>query len=132
MPSDCDRTKLESVTNRWSAITVDCHDPARLAEFWSALLARPLLDEHDAPGWATVGSRLDPEPRLTFQAVSEPKTAKVRIHLDVQVDDIDVGREQVTALGGRWTHERHDYDEGVVLVMQDPEGNEFCLVRYYQ
>jgi predicted enzyme related to lactoylglutathione lyase len=121
----------EDVANRWTAITVDCHDPAGLAEFWSALLGKPLSNEHDGPGWATVGSRLDPEPRLTFQAVAEPKTAKVRIHLDVQVDDIDAGREQVGALGGRWTQERHDYDEGVVLVMQDPEGNEFCLVQYY-
>jgi predicted enzyme related to lactoylglutathione lyase len=125
------RSVKNIVTNRWTSITVDCDDPARLAGFWSALLDKPLSDEHDGPGWATVGSRLDSEPRLTFQAVAEPKTGKVRIHLDVQVDDIDRGREQVMALGGRWTRERHDYDEGLVLVMQDPEGNEFCLVQYY-
>jgi predicted enzyme related to lactoylglutathione lyase len=119
------------VANRWTSVTVDCADPGRLAEFWSALLQRPLSDEHDGPGWATVGSRHDAEPRLTFQAVAEPKSAKVRLHLDVQVDDIDAGREQVQSLGGRWTGERHDYDEGVVVVMQDPEGHEFCLVQYY-
>jgi hypothetical protein len=45
--------------------------------------------EHgDDAGWATAGSRLDDQPRLTFQRVAEPKTAKVRIHLDVQVDDM--------------------------------------------
>ena len=33
-------------------------------------------------------------------------------------------------LGGRSMEERHDYDEGVVMVMADPEGNEFCLVQY--
>lgn len=115
----------------WSGITVDCADPARLASFWSALLNRPVSDEHADPGWATVGSRLDPQPRLTFQAVPEPKNSKVRIHLDVQVDDIDVGRRQVETLGGRWSGERHDYDEGVVLVMSDPEGHEFCLVQYF-
>src|SRR3978361_1914207 len=114
--------------NRWTSITVDCHDPARLAGFWRALPDKRLSYEHDGPGGATVGSRLDSEPRLTFQAVAEPKAGKVRIHLDVQVDDIDTGREQGTALGGRGTRERHDYDEGVVLVMQDPEGHEFCLV----
>jgi predicted enzyme related to lactoylglutathione lyase len=119
------------VANRWTSVTVDCTDPGRLAQFWSALLQRPVSDEHDGPGWATVGSRLDAQPRLTFQAVAEPKSAKVRLHLDVQVDDIDAGREQVRALGGRWTGERYDYDEGVVLVMQDPEGHEFCLVQYY-
>lgn len=120
------------MTNRWSSITIDCTDPARLATFWSQLLDRPVTDEHgDDPGWATVGSRLDPLPRLTFQAVPEPKQAKVRIHLDVQVDDIEAGRRQVEALGGRWTGERHDDDEGVVLVMGDPEGHEFCLVQFF-
>ncbi len=36
------------------------------------------------------------------------------------------------ALGGRWTSERHDYPEGAVLVMADPEDNEFCIVEYYK
>jgi predicted enzyme related to lactoylglutathione lyase len=117
--------------NRWTGITIDCQDPARLASFWSELLKRPVTDEQDGPGWATVGSRLDDDPRINFQAVSEPKNAKVRVHLDIQVDDIDEGRAYVETLGGSWTGERHDYSEGVVIVMRDPEGNEFCLVQYY-
>ena len=114
-----------------SGITIDCHDPVRLASFWAALLNAPITSEHDGSGWATVGSRDDPHPRLTFQEVPEPKMAKVRIHLDIQVDDIEVGRRQVEALGGTWSGERHDYDEGVVMVMRDPEEHEFCLVQYY-
>ena len=119
------------MTNRLVGVTIDCADPGRLAAFWSALLDRPLSTEHEEPGWATVGSRLDDWPRLTFQAVPEPKLTKVRLHLDVQVAAIDAGVAEVEALGGRWTGERHDYDEGVVLVMVDPEGHEFCLVEYY-
>ncbi|WP_286150681.1 VOC family protein [Mycobacterium sp. D16R24] len=61
----------------------------------------------------------------------EAKTSKVRLHLDVEVDDIEVAHAQVEHLGGTWSGERHDYDEGVVLVMLDPEGNEFCLVQSY-
>jgi predicted enzyme related to lactoylglutathione lyase len=102
-----------------------------MASFWSALLDMPVTHEHQGPGWATVGSRRGGQPRLTFQRVAEAKIAKVRIHLDVQVDDIDVGRRQVEHLGGSWAGERHDYDEGVVMVMHDPEGHEFCLVQYY-
>jgi len=63
--------------------------------------------------------------------VPEPHPGKVRLHLDVAVDDIDEGIAQVASLGGRFTGERHDYDEGVVVVMADPEGHEFCLVQYY-
>ena len=115
---------------RVTGVTIDCDDPARLASFWATLLGRPTTDEHDLPGWATVGSRTDEQPRLTFQKVPEPKTAKARLHLDVEVADVDEGRRAVEALGGAWSGERHDYDDGVVVVMRDPEGNEFCLVEF--
>lgn len=111
-------------------ITIDCHDPARLAAFWSALLDLPLSSEHQGAGWASVGSRHDPQPRLTFQQVPEPKTTKTRLHLDIEVDDLDQACAHVLQLGGASTGERHEYPEGVVVVMQDPEANEFCLVSY--
>ena len=120
------------MANRMSGITIDCANPARLASFWSALLDLPVTREHgDNAGWATVGSRLADQPRLTFQRVGEPKSGKVRIHLDIQVDDVERGREQVEGLGGRWSGERHDYDAGVVMIMHDSESHEFCLVQYY-
>jgi hypothetical protein len=118
---------------RSSGVTIDCADPTVLSAFWAALLDIPASNEHgDDPNWAAVGSRSDTLPRLTFQRVHEPKSAKVRIHLDVQVDDIEVGRRHVEFLGGRWSGVRHDYDEGVVLVMLDPEGHEFCLIQYFE
>jgi len=96
------------VANQLTGITIDCADPERLALFWSALLDLPITSEHDDPGWATLGSRRDPRPRLTFQRVPEPKSTKVRIHLDVQVDEIDEARAQVESLGGRFSGDRHD------------------------
>ncbi|WP_091532245.1 VOC family protein [Microlunatus soli] len=116
--------------NRWASITVDCADPDRLAAFWGTLLDLP-ADPDPLPGWAGLARDRPPLPRINFQPVTEPKRAKVRIHLDVAVDDIDRGIAQVLELGGAATGERHDYDEGVVVVMADPEGNEFCLVEYY-
>jgi predicted enzyme related to lactoylglutathione lyase len=66
-----------------------------------------------------------------FQPVTESKRGKVRIHLDVTVDNIDKAIELVTSLGGHFTGERHDYEDGAVVVMADPEDHEFCLVQYY-
>ncbi|GAA3548680.1 VOC family protein [Mycolicibacterium helvum] len=120
------------MANRWSGVTIDCVDPIRMSAFWAALLDIPASSEHgDDPNWATVGSRSGPFPRLTFQRVPEPKAGKVRIHLDVEVDEIGAGRRQIEELGGRFTGVRHDDDEGVVLNMLDPEGHEFCLVQYF-
>ena len=120
------------MANHWSGVTIDCIDPIRMSQFWGLLLGFEPSNEHgDDPGWATLGSRSGPIPRLTFQRVPEPKSMKVRIHFDVEVDDIDIGRQQVEQLGGRWSGTRHDYDEGIVLTMFDPEGHEFCLVEYF-
>ena len=83
------------MANRWYGVTVDCVDPERLATFWSALLGRPRSNEMEGEGWATVGSRDDGQPRITFQRVPEPRVGKVRLHLDVLVDDIDAGLAEV-------------------------------------
>jgi predicted enzyme related to lactoylglutathione lyase len=110
-----------------SGITVDCIDPDRVADFWASLLG--LTDQDPLPGWRQLGAT-DRCPRLTFQPVPEPPVGKTRLHLDVTVGDIDAGVGRVIELGGSDTGERHDYDEGVVRVMADPEGHEFCLVQY--
>jgi Glyoxalase-like domain len=112
-----------------SGITIDCVDPARLARFWSELLER--AEQPSLPGWRQVGSRGDPEPPINFQPVPEPKTGKARLHLDVTVTDIEAGVRRVRELGGGELEQRQHYDEGVVVVMTDPEDNEFCLVQYY-
>ncbi|MFD4266321.1 VOC family protein [Rhodococcus sp. NPDC058481] len=103
-----------------------------MSTFWGTLLDIPPSNEHgDDPDWATLGSRSGTSPRITFQRVQEPKSTKVRLHFDVQTHDIDAGRQQVEDLGGRWSGIRYDYEDGVVLVMADPEGHEFCLVEYF-
>lgn len=113
---------------RWSGLTIDCVDPAGLAAFWGALLGR--VPEPGLPGWVQLPSAHADEPRINFQPVPEPRRGKVRIHMDLTVDDIDEAIQRVVGLGGRETAERHEYDEGTVVVLNDPEGNEFCIVRY--
>lgn len=114
----------------WSGVTIDCLDPVRVGTFWSGLLDRERSEA--MPGWVQLGTRGEAQPTLNFQPVPEPKREKVRIHIDVTVDDIDEGIRRVIALGGRSLDQRHDYPaEGVVVVMADPEDNELCLVHYY-
>jgi predicted enzyme related to lactoylglutathione lyase len=114
---------------RLAEITVDCTNPAVLGEFWSALLGGELSEP--LPGWRRLGTAGGPTPALNFQPVPEPKVGKTRIHLDLLVDDMAAAVRRVEGLGGRWLGARHDYDEGTVWQMADPEGNEFCLVQYF-
>jgi predicted enzyme related to lactoylglutathione lyase len=122
-------TSGRALSIRLAEITIDCAQPQVVGDFWAALLGGTLSSP--LPGWLRLGTVGDPMPALNFQPVPEPKIGKARIHLDLLVDDIEAAVERVTSLGGRSSGERHDYAEGTVRVMADPEDNEFCMVQYF-
>ncbi|WP_018721775.1 VOC family protein [Salinispora fenicalii] len=135
-------------------ITFDCEEPGRVARFWCKALGyvfpppptgfatwgdfdRTLPPEHQG----SVSACVDPSgvgPRLFFQRVPEGKAVKNRLHLDVRVGTGLVGAERVAALEAECARlvalgavrvrllTADGYNESC-LVMQDVEGNEFCL-----
>jgi predicted enzyme related to lactoylglutathione lyase len=111
----------------WAEITIDCHDPEPLAEFWSGLLAVDVA-EPPFPGWARTRSTVPGGPVLNFQPVPESKVGKSRLHLDLWTDDMPSTADWIRQHGGTFTGEVHLYDEGTVAVMTDPQGTEFCVV----
>jgi catechol 2,3-dioxygenase-like lactoylglutathione lyase family enzyme len=137
-------------------VTFDCQDPDALAHFWAALLGYELdppppgydsweawLRDHGIPEseWNSASAVSDPDghgPRIFFQRVPEQKELKNRVHLDVNAggprgtpDDerraaVDGAVERAISLGAttvRLVEERGERH----YVMQDPEGNEFCV-----
>lgn len=111
--------------SRIIATVFDCRDAESLAAFWCAALdARVTRRWRDAHGTEYVET--DGDPVLLFHPVTEQKRAKNRVHLDVrtagpQYDEV----ARLVALGGRVVTD----DEAVPwVVMQDPEGNEFCVL----
>ncbi len=78
------------------------------------------------PGWRRLGPLTPGGPVLTFQPVTEPRLTKVRIHLDLQVDDLPSALALVGRLGGHALDQVHEYAEGTVVVVADVEDNEFC------
>ena len=112
-----------------NGLVIDCADPIALAAFWGSVFATEVdAVEDEPPRYVDLGSRPD-LPVLRFQRVPEPKTAKNRLHLDIEVASLDEAVARVEALGGRALRPR-DTDYGVhYRVMADPEGNEFCLIE---
>jgi hypothetical protein len=135
-------------------VTFDCAEPERVAHFWCEVLgyvvpqppegfaswddfARALPPERQGSAFACV----DPAgvgPRLFFQRVPEGKVVKNRLHLDVRVGTGLVGAERLATLEAECARlvalgavlERILYADGFdesCIVMQDIEGNEFCL-----
>jgi predicted enzyme related to lactoylglutathione lyase len=110
-------------------VVIDCRDPERVGEFWSRVLAWPLVRDERGLCWASSNGRYDaPAPLLVFVPVPEPKTGKNRLHIDLNPSgcDRDEELERLLALGAR----RVDVGQGDVpwVVLADPEGNEFCLL----
>jgi glyoxalase superfamily protein len=115
-------------------LTFDCADPVAVATFWAAALGYDLVDPD--PAGAYIADPSGQTRGIFFQPVPEPKTAKNRVHLDLrpsgtmreEVDrlrllgatELDLVEKDASAVDGQstfWT------------VMEDVEGNEFCVLR---
>ena len=117
------------MTSVISEICVDCADPERVAAFWGATLGWELQREEDYVWMSATGKPGDGSLVLVFVGVPEPKTVKNRVHIDVNPRGRDQAEEveRLLALGARHV----DIGQGDVpwVVMADPEGNEFCVLR---
>ncbi|MEV0533829.1 VOC family protein [Kitasatospora sp. NPDC050463] len=135
-------------------ITFDCANPERVARFWREVLGyvvppapegfatwdefdRAQPPGHQGPAFAAINPT-GTEPRLFFQRVPEGKVVKNRVHLDVRIATGLVGDERLAvleaecarlvALGAvRGQLLLADDENESCQVMQDIEGNEFCL-----
>jgi catechol 2,3-dioxygenase-like lactoylglutathione lyase family enzyme len=122
-------------------IVFDSAHPASLARFWAAALDGYKVapyDDDETERLRSIGVT-DPEddptvlvegpsgsPRFWFQLVPEPKVHKNRVHVDLRADDFDVELARLRALGATLADEQPNADW---VVLRDPEGNEFCLLR---
>jgi hypothetical protein len=116
------------MANRITSLCVDCTDADLLAGFWCQVLDWQVTEVEDG----VVRIQPDPTSRqaIDFLPVPDgPKTAKNRLHLDVNATDRDQAAEleRLLGLGARPV----DIGQGDVSwhVLADPEGNEFCLLR---
>jgi len=109
-------------------VTIDCHDPQRLAEFWSKVLGLEIKGTFGSGDYLVMLARPSEEAvALAFQRVPEPKVGKLRAHPDLEVKDLEAVTELVLSLGGERVAD-HEEDGYAWRVMRDPEGNEFCLM----
>ena len=108
-------------------IVVDAADPARLAAFWAEVLGWEEVESYD--GVVELAGPADAGPKLIFVPVDDPKAGKNRVHLDVNPKgcDQDAELERLRGLGA--VEVDVGQGEQTWIVLADPEGNEFCLLR---
>jgi predicted enzyme related to lactoylglutathione lyase len=108
-------------------LVLDCRDPETLAGFWA-----------DALGYQPVGGvdnyflllppDGEPGPQFLLQRVPEVKAGKNRMHFDIHTPDIEAEATRLTGIGATRVLQEPVSEHGSTWVlMQDPEGNEFCV-----
>ena len=108
---------------RLGCLAVDCRDAERLAAFWCEALGYESLPPED--GVVSIhGSGLG----IDFCVVPDDKVVKNRLHLDLRPDDQGAEVKRVLALGAT-TVDVGQGDDSTWVVLADPEGNEFCILR---
>jgi hypothetical protein len=133
---------------------IDALDPDRMLDFWSKVTGYVVSDgrcdppparidagalvvagervDHPSVNWA-LGINNDPAsmpdravldltPGIAFRKVDERKTIKNRLHLDLRSTDKEAELLRLKELGASVQRMNDEF-----CVLQDPEGNEFCL-----
>ena len=124
------------MTSRFTELNIDARDPTSVADFWCQVLGYHVIEAADGfveiASWTPDGDAARGgvvPPTLLFAPVPEEKTGKNRLHIDVNPMDATQEEEvrRLEGLGAR----RIDIGQGDVgwVVMADPEGNEFCVLR---
>jgi len=107
---------------------VDTYDLPGLARFWTQALGWQVLSARERE--VVIGPDENAAIGMCFMPVTEPKTVKNRVHLDLttEAQDRDAEIERLLALGARRVDIGQTGRESWT-VLADPEGNEFCVVR---
>jgi predicted enzyme related to lactoylglutathione lyase len=109
-------------------IVIDAHDLPGLARFWTQALGWKILSERERE--IVIGTDENAPVGICFMPVTDPKTVKNRVHLDLTSSAADRLQEidRLVALGARRVDIGQTGAESWT-VLADPEGNEFCVVR---
>lgn len=114
----------------WQCMNVDCEDPRTLGAWWAEFLGWRITfaSDDEVVLEPPEGSPQDGvSPDILFLKVPEPKSGKNRIHIDLRPDDQDAEVARAESMGAK----RIDVGQGERkwIVMADPAGNEFCILR---
>jgi hypothetical protein len=111
---------------RIGSVVVDCNDFAGMVAFWREALHYVPREPAD-DGWVVLRDPAGAGVNVSFQQVPEPRTGKNRLHFDLYTDDQAGEVERLLALGAT-RHPRDPEPGDDFVVLEDPEGNLFCVV----
>ncbi|GAA4713328.1 VOC family protein [Phytohabitans rumicis] len=112
--------------SRWENLVVSALDPARLARWWAEALGYQIT--YERPDEVEIRRTPDQLPGLIFVPVPDAKAGQNRLHIDLRPAEQEAEVERLVNMGARHVDVGQANDASWV-VLADPEGNEFCVLR---
>lgn len=109
------------------SVVIDCNDLPAMLAFWSAALGYVPRDDPPGEDFVVLRDPTGVRVNVSLQLVPEPRAGKNRLHLDLYTPHPDGEVRRLLALGATLAPRLAEPGEDFVL-MQDPEGNVFCVV----
>jgi hypothetical protein len=108
------------------SVVIDCNDFATMSAFWQEAL-RYVPRYPPEPDWVILRDPDGSGVNVSIQQVPEPRVGKNRLHLDLYTDDPQAEIERLLKIGAI-RHPRTPEPDEDFVVLEDPEGNLFCII----
>jgi Glyoxalase-like domain len=110
------------------SVVINCNEFDKMMAFWQGALHYVPWDPPEG-GWVVLR---DPEgkrsPNISLQRVSTKRRGRNRFHLDLRTDNRDAEVERLLKIGAKRHRQRYNPDDDF-RVLEDPDGNLFCVVQ---
>lgn len=109
------------------SIVIRVHDLELQRAFWERALDY-VAREPTEDDFIVLQPRTGSGVNVALDLWSSPRSLPPRIHLDLNADDQSAEVARLEALGAREVHWPGRPDDADYRIMEDPEGNRFCVI----
>jgi len=109
------------------SIVIDCNEFDKMSAFWQEAL-------HYVPrnpakgGWVVLRDPEGRNPNISLNQVPEKRSGRNRLHLDLYTDNREGEVKRLLRIGAKRHPQTYTHDDDF-LVLEDPDGNLFCVVQ---
>jgi len=112
---------------RIGSIVIDCNEFERMLAFWQeALHYVPMRPAQG--GWVVLRDPEGKGPNVSLNQISEKRSGRNRLHLDLYADNRDFEVNRLLKIGAKRHPQEYDPEDDF-RVLEDPDGNLFCVVQ---
>jgi hypothetical protein len=109
------------------SIVIDCNEFDKMLAFWQeALHYVPRKPAHG--GWVVLRDSEGRSPNISLNQVPEKRSGRNRLHLDLYTDNREGEVKRLLKIGATRHTQTYDPDDDF-RVLEDPDGNLFCVVQ---